>query len=582
MNSPEDTAQLERTQLERTLTPAQLKLKQLLASRGIQKNIPSALAVTSTGIDPRQHSLANTPLTAPETPESTTQTGELILNSEQLQAVDLAGEGKEFCLIGSAGSGKTTTLKLVVQNLMRTKGIEPDSTADGTIAVVCYTRRAARNAAKALTSVGASKFCMTAHRFLEYQPEYIDYQTESGDWKTTMRFVPNRDAYNPISNCSLVIIDEASMMGYETLYKELRSACPNAMFIYVGDLNQLKPVFGDAVLGHALYKKPVVELTKIYRQAMDSPIVAFQHNWTLKGRLPGDSDLDRISESCTDETGLQFVPFKMAHQDGEVLAQGVVHYMIRMYESGIYDPLEDTILIPFNKSFGSVAINWHLAEYLGQKRGAEVWEVIGARHTKYFAVGDFVMFEKAECTIIDIKHNPKYWGKAAQEPSVNLLRSGILKGSVAEAILLRKDHHDDFVPMGFEELLKQDASESESSKAMSAVITLRDNDTGAETVLSTSGDLANLDFGYCMTIHKSQGSEWRKVWLVMHKVHATMLSRELLYTGMTRARERLCVIYSKQTAIGRKDSSIAKAIKKQSIPGATWREKARYFADKGK
>lgn len=85
-----------------------------------------------------------------------------------------------------------------------------------------------------------------------------------------------------------------------------------------------------------------------------------------------------------------------------------------------------------------------------------------------------------------------------------------------------------------------------------------------------------------MTIHKAQGSEWRKVWLIMHKTHAVMLNRELLYTGMTRAKDRLAVIYSKQTRIGRKDNSICKAINKQSIPGDTWQEKARYFADKGK
>lgn len=562
-------------------TAAQDKLRALLESRGIRKSQNLQSAIVSQGAAPEQFRTSNVPLASTEVAEPKKELTLADLNTEQLQAVELAKSGKEFCLIGGAGKGKTTTLRFIVDYLLKSRGIDPQNPQDeNKIQIVCYTRRASRNAAKALAPIGADVFCRTAHKALCYQPEYFDYMDEDGNMKTTMRFIPTITEMNPDRSCLLVVIDEASMLGYETLYKELRDAFPNAIFIFVGDLFQIKPVFGDGVLGHALYRYPVIELKQVYRQAMDSPIVAFQYNWTLAGKLPGDSDLAKISETCTPERGLEFVPFKMEHTDGEVLSQGVANYMSRMYEQGIYDPEQDTILIPFNKSFGSTAINWHLAEYFGQRRGAEVWEVIGLRGTKYLAVGDFVMYEKAECTIIDIKPNPKYWGRPPQEPSVNMLRSGIIKGSATEAILT-KDNHSDFVPMDFEDLLNQDAAK-EASQAMSAIVTIRDNETGADTILSSSGELSALDFGYCMTIHKAQGSEWRKVWLIMHKTHAVMLNRELLYTGMTRAKDRLAVIYSKQTRIGRKDNSICKAIKKQSIPGDTWQEKARYFADKGK
>ena len=95
--------------------------------------------------------------------------------------------------------------------------------------------------------------------------------------------------------------------------------------------------------------------------------------------------------------------------------------------------------------------------------------------------------------------------------------------------------------------------------------------------LSTRGDINGLEFGYAITIHKSQGSEWDNVFLIASNKHSVLLSRELLYTGMTRAKRRLTVFYSEATGPGRKNSSICKAIKAQRIRGNTWREKAKHF-----
>jgi exodeoxyribonuclease V alpha subunit len=501
-------------------------------------------------------------------------------NEEQQRAIDFGSNGTEFCLIGAAGTGKTTTLRKVLENLMSAHNINKDAANDKTFAIVCYTRRASRNAAKALAPIGAGKFCMTAHAFLEYQPEYDEYSDADGNLKKTMRFVPTRHSGNPILNCRLIVIDEASMLSYTGLYAELVEAAPQAKFIFVGDLNQLPPVFGDAVLGYKLAELPVVELSRVYRQAMDSPIIAFQHNYTLKGTLPSDLDLEKITASATDDKGLQFLPFKATHQDGEVLAEAVANYMLRQLDAGLYDPDQDTILIPFNKSFGSIAINWHLADSLGARREAVVWEIFAGREHKYLAVGDFVMYEKSEATIIDIQPNPKYFGKPTQNPSSKMRRNGLIKSGNAE-VTINLDQHTDFVQMGVDELLAMDDdSAGEMKRAASAIVTIRDNETGVEKNLSSNGEINALDFGYAMTIHKSQGSEWRKVWLVVHNFHRTMLTRELLYTGMTRAKEKLTVIYSKQTALGRKDSSIAKAIKKAAIPGKSWQQKVEYFKGK--
>ena len=98
--------------------------------------------------------------------------------------------------------------------------------------------------------------------------------------------------------------------------------------------------------------------------------------------------------------------------------------------------------------------------------------------------------------------------------------------------------------------------------------------------ISEAGDFGDLELNYCTTVHKSQGSEWRKVWLILHRSHATMLNRELLYTGMTRAAEKLTVLYSRIPGPIRDNSTINKAIQRAKLDGLSWQDKAEYFLSK--
>ena len=263
-----------------TMTHKDTMLAQIRARQAIAKAKSTSEAISL------QVKMAHIPL-APvvqlqEAPESAPT--EIVLNDQQLLAIDYALAGKEFCLIGAAGTGKTTTTRELIRRVreqMNANGESPDN------AIVCiaFTRRAVRNIAKALAPIGAANICKTAHALLEYAPNREGYVREDGEWCETMRFIPQRTALNPITNAKLIIVDEASMLGYTSLYREVREACPNARFIFIGDLNQLPPVFGDAVLGYKLATLPVVELTQVYRQAMDSPIIWFQYNLLLLDSL---------------------------------------------------------------------------------------------------------------------------------------------------------------------------------------------------------------------------------------------------------------------------------------------------------
>ena len=98
------------------------------------------------------------------------------------------------------------------------------------------------------------------------------------------------------------------------------------------------------------------------------------------------------------------------------------------------------------------------------------------------------------------------------------------------------------------------------------------NDETVTLELRTVGELLSLDLAYAMTVHKSQGSEWRKVFLLLHKSHNVMLNRELLYTAVTRAKECLTIVCEKD--------SLIKGITKQKIKGNTLAEKAQSFKGK--
>ena len=90
--------------------------------------------------------------------------------------------------------------------------------------------------------------------------------------------------------------------------------------------------------------------------------------------------------------------------------------------------------------------------------------------------------------------------------------------------------------------------------------------------VTKASEVNALLLAYALTVHKAQGSEWRKVFFCLHQSHATMMQRELLYTGVTRAREELYVICEPET--------FTKGILAQKIKGDTLKEKAQFFKGK--
>ena len=488
---------------------------------------------------------------------------DIILNDKQLLAKEMTSLGKSLCLIGAAGTGKTTAQREVARSLLEAKCLSThDFRIQGTplraicpsIAFVAYTRIASANLKRAVHKLPALEEALqhnitTLHNLLEYTPE--TYWSDDLQ-KECFRFTPRRTRSNPLDITHLVI-EEASMVGLDLWSKLYDALRPGVQVIFIGDINQLPPVFGDSILNYALVQLPVVELTHVYRQAQDSTILKNAHN-ILAGKM--------VEEAAD---------FKLIRCGKENHTQGKLSASLGMTfpkwaKAGEYDPVQDIILSPWNKrELGTDNMNKWIAQFLGTERRATVHQIIAGISKLYLAVGDKVLYNKRVGVITKIVPNGRYMGKAALPASINLNRFGTYTGSEND---LEDLEAMDYSSLNLDAMLEDDKGDATKEASHLVDIFL---DDGEEEVLSAIGDYAPSVFSlaYALTVHKAQGCEWRKVYLILHRDHNISLCRELLYTAVTRAREQMIIIA--------KEEVIQRAIKTQRIKGNTLAEKIEYF-----
>ena len=180
------------------------------------------------------------------------------------------------------------------------------------------------------------------------------------------------------------------------------------------------------------------------------------------------------------------------------------------------------------------------------------------------------MVNKRDGVIKEIRRNFTYHGKEPQMPGADLSRFGHrIIGKDANLDLDELAGPDDLDYTNFTlEALENEKAERKMQASHEVTIDFGD---GLEDTITAAGDFAPQVFslGYCLTVHKAQGSEWRKVFILMHKDHSVMLFRELFYTATTRARTKVTIIS--------KDYVIDKAIATQRIKGNTLADKLAFF-----
>lgn len=520
---------------------------------------------------------------------------------EQLTAVELARQGKPFVLIGSAGSGKTTTVRVIAQTLAELDRISKIRPGNATkhlqeglpaMVVVSFTNQAVTNIKQAMPAE-FQPHCLTKHKVLEFAPVYFEvWDSTNEEYRKTMRYEPQRTADNPIPQLELTVIEEAGSVGLD-LYDMFKAATPTCeVEILLGDLNQLPPVFGDAILGYKLLEYPVVELKHIHRQGTDSAIKKLAYK-ILEGvpvgdkelksfEVPGELELSRYTQLAEPEvvletTGIQFQRMVRAHFEA-VWDRRIPENVLRTFD---YE--NDVVLCPYGKGFGSIELAKYIAQTVSECLQSPTYEIIAGFTKHYYAVGDIVYWNRNKWRIVDIIANSDYVGTRAQPASTSLTRWGVNMDHQQSAELIAAQKIKDMESL-FDALSNVSTSSEDPGTAFhqaSHTVVLEDMAGELDNAaISKTGEISDMYLAYAITVHKSQGSEWNKVFCVFHASHSTMIQRELLYTAVTRARKHMRIFYSGENPAKRNDSVFQKGILSQKIPGNTLKEKLKYFENK--
>ena len=397
--------------------------------------------------------------------------GGIVYAPLQREALSLAARCRVMALTGGPGTGKTTSLRGIL-NMYDSLGIETLLTAP--------TGRAAKRMSE-LTGREAQ----TIHRLLG-----AGYSAEGEET------VFAKDEDDPLE-CGAVVLDECSMVDI-TLMNALLSALPeDCRLILVGDADQLPSVgpgrvFSDILRSEAI---PAVRLTEIFRQAEDSRIVKYAHmiNRGEHPELRGNSGdfflLNRRDEARAADTIVELCAERLPKRMGIA-------------------PEEIQVLTPTRKGeLGSAALNRRLQAALNPAAKGKNEKNFGE---VTFREGDRVMQIRNNYDII--------WHRSTlpgQKPEAG---AGIYNGDIG--YILGIDAENEALTVDFD---------------------------GRVATLSFE-QLMQLEHTWAMTVHKSQGSEYRAVVLALAQAAPRLLTRGVLYTAVTRAKELLIAVGDEETA----------------------------------
>ena len=306
------------------------------------------------------------------------------------------------------------------------------------------------------------------------------------EWDKNDRPRFTKNERNPL-NCDAMILDEMSMVDI-TLFESLLRALPlGCRLIMVGDSDQLPSVGAGNVLGDLIEsgKIPAVRLTEIFRQSMQSLIITNAHR-IVHGEMP---EIRRTDNDF----------FFMCESDKTKIAEKIVAlYTQRLPSAYKYDPLSDIqVLCPGRKGeLGVTELNKKLQQVV----------------------------------------NPPEKGKDEIRTPLYVLRKG-------DKVMQTKNNYD--LPW-----LRDDGTEGagiyngdigviESIDKPSGISEIRFDD---KVVTYNSDNLLNVELAYAATVHKSQGSEFRAVIMPMYYGAPQLYYRNLLYTAVTRAKEKIILV----------------------------------------
>ena len=294
-----------------------------------------------------------------------------------------------------------------------------------------------------------------------------------------------RDSNNPLDE-DLIIIDEASMVDTLLMASLLKAVRPGSRLILIGDSDQLPSVGAGNVLSEILRsdRYRTVVLKKIFRQAGESLIVTNAH------AINAGEDPELFSKN----NDFFFIPREDERSIADTVAQLYVNRLPKKYGSDLFGQIQ--VITPSHKgAAGTEALNVLLQRAVNppspRKREKKFRETV-------FREGDRVMQIKNDYDIL--------WEKDGESGC------GIFNGDIGMVISVLND--DEYLLIDFEgRLTRYD-------------FTMLDE----------------LEHAYAITVHKSQGSEYPYVIIPVYNCGDRLLTRNLLYTAVTRAQTMVILV----------------------------------------
>jgi len=386
--------------------------------------------------------------------------GDFVPTDAQWAVVDAVLGGRLAILTGGPGTGKTATMRALV-DLVRGSGRR--------VRLCAPTGKAARRLSEA---TGAQ--ATTIHRLLGWIP---DEGFEHG---------PD----DPVTGADVLVVDEASMLSVQLADALLGAVGGRTHVLLVGDVDQLPPVGAGAVLGDLIDSGavPTVRLTEVFRQAARSLIVRAAHAINA-GEPP-------VTEAGEDDVRDFFLVERL--DSGAMFDEVVSLASERLPGHYALDPARDVlVLAPMHRGpLGVDALNTELRA----RRNPDGAPIPGTA----LRIGDRV-------------------------------------------IQTRNDHERELMNGELGLLAHHDVARETVTFA---------GDDGRRLALGVD-ELGTLRLAYAISVHKSQGSQAPAVVVPVFGGHQIMLTRNLLYTAVTRA-EQVCVVVAQpaalRTALHRRDA----------------------------
>ena len=391
----------------------------------------------------------------------------------QISAVRECIKNGLFILTGGPGTGKTTTINMIIRYFLD-QGLD--------IVLAAPTGRAAKRMSETTGYEAA-----TIHRLLRV----ASIQDEAGN-----SVIFQKNAEEPIE-ADVIIIDEMSMVDI-MLFKALLSAVPiSSRLILVGDASQLPSVGPGTVLSDicSCPSFPKVKLEKIFRQDETSSIVINAHKIDRGEHI-------ELSSSIRDFIFLE-------RDDASVIKQTIGWMISDKLPAYVgCGPFDVQVLTPMKKgALGVYELNRFLQQVLNPASPQKSEYLYG---DTLFREGDKVMQTKNDYQL--------EWTTDDKLTSLAQSGSGVFNGDLGR--IRRID---------------------EASRNITVLF-----DDG-RIVRYPFSDLDELDLSYAMTIHKSQGSEYPAIIIPILDPSAPLVYRNLLYTGITRARSCVVLLGSSKT-----------------------------------